>query len=175
MSGHHRPELELQRARAQAAARDPVRHYFAFGSNMNPDRVRERGLSFDLVCGARLSGFRLVFDKSAPQHPDSGHANIAWAPGEVVEGVLYRLVDAMQIWHMDPFEQAPINYSREVVRVVTDAGSEVAWTYIANPARRRAGGKPERAYLAHLLAGRPWLSPAYHARLAAWPVVDPDD
>lgn len=154
--------------------RDPVIHYFAFGSNMNPERVRARGLRFETLAGARLEGFALVFDKSAAEHPGSGHANIAWAPGETVEGVLYRLVDPDQILVMDAFERTPINYSREVVRVTTVGGSEVAWTYVANPARRRPNGRPERAYLAHLLAGRPWLSDAYHARLAAWPVVDPD-
>lgn len=154
--------------------RQPVLHYFAFGSNMNPARVRERGLRFDRILAGRMSGYRLSFDKSANEHPDSGHANIAWAPGEVVEGVLYRLVDAGQILLMDPFEQTPINYSREVVQVSTDEGMEVAWTYIANPARRRPHGRPERAYLAHLLEGRRWLSVDYHARLLAWPVVDPE-
>lgn len=154
--------------------RQPVLHYFAFGSNMNPARVRERGLRFDRILAGRMPGYRLSFDKSANEHPDSGHANIAWAPGEVVEGVLYRLVDTGQILLMDPFEQTPINYSREVVQVSTDEGMEVAWTYIANPARRRPHGRPERAYLAHLLEGRRWLSVDYHARLLAWPVVDPE-
>lgn len=149
-------------------------HYFAFGSNMNPDRVRERGLSFDHVQGACLGGFTLVFDKVSPDHPASGHANIAWAPADWVEGVLYRLSDMRQILLMDRFERTPVNYSREVVQVETAAGRVTAWTYIANPAVRRAGGRPERAYLAHLLAGAPWLSPAYHARLLGWPVADPD-
>lgn len=156
-------------------SRTPVLHYFAFGSNMNPARVQQRGLRYVRIQAGRMPGFRLLFDKSANEHPDSGHANIGWAPGEVVEGLLYQLVDEQQILLMDPYEQTPVNYSREVVQVMTDEGSQIAWTYIANPARRRAHGRPERAYLAHLLKGRPWLSPAYYARLLSWPVVDADD
>ncbi len=152
----------------------PVVHYFAFGSNMNPERVRTRGLLFDAISGARLDGYRLTFDKAAPEHPRSGHANIAWDPEDVVEGVLYRLADPEQILRMDPFERTPVNYSREVVRVVVDGCDEVAWTYIANPARLRPHARPERAYLSHLLAGRPWLSPRYFDRLAMWPLADAD-
>lgn len=154
----------------------PPHHYFAFGSNMNPQRVRDRGLEFARVCGARLAGFDLVFDKRAADHPGCGHANIAWAPERVVEGVLYELVDEQQILRMDPFERAPVNYSREVVTVLVEAagpGTRIAaWTYIANPAVRAPGARPEAAYMAHLLEGRPWLSPAWVARLEAWPLAD---
>ncbi len=152
--------------------RGPHLHYFAFGSNMNPQRVRSRGLVFDHLQGARLPGYRLVFDKAAPEHPGSGHANIAWARGHTVEGVLYRLAGEREIEKMDPFERAPINYSRELVLVETASATLAAWTYVANAAVRRANGRPEQAYLAHLLAGREWLSAAYHARLVAWPLAD---
>jgi gamma-glutamylcyclotransferase (GGCT)/AIG2-like uncharacterized protein YtfP len=86
--------------------------------------------------------------------------------------VLYRLVDADQILRMDPFERAPINYSRDVVTVTTDAGPVHAWTYFANAAVRVPDARPEAAYMAHLLAGRPWLSPEWIARLEAWPLVE---
>jgi gamma-glutamylcyclotransferase (GGCT)/AIG2-like uncharacterized protein YtfP len=149
-----------------------VHHYFAFGSNMNPERVRERGLAVIEVLAARLSDHALVFDKRAADHPGSAHANVVRAPGEVVEGVLYRLRSVDEILKMDVFERAPVNYSREVVHVHTDAGAVPAWTYYANAAVRMADGRPERAYLAHLLAGEAFLSRDYHARLAAWPVAD---
>ena len=73
---------------------------------------------------------------------------------------------------MDPFENAPINYSREVVEVQTHRGVVPAWTFFANDAVRVADARPEQAYLAHLLAGRPFLSDAWYARLAAWPTVE---
>lgn len=149
-----------------------VDHYFAFGSNMNPQRVRSRGLEVREACGGRLRDHALVFDKQSADHAGSGHANVVFARGETVEGVLYRLAAVEEILKMDHFERAPVNYSREVVRIETDGGDRWAWTYYANAAVRIADGRPERSYLAHLLAGETFLSAAYHARLRAWPVID---
>ena len=150
-----------------------VRHYFAYGSNMNPARMRERGVEFLEARGARLADMRLVFDKQARHHPGAGHANICRAPGSTVEGVLYRLLDADDIRAMDPFERAPWNYGRDAVLAEADGRPVAAWTYFANLAVRRPGLKPPAEYLQHLLAGRPWLSADYFSRLAAWPVAPP--
>ena len=139
---------------------------------MNPVRVAERGLRVTAACGATLRGVRLVFDKVSRLHPNAAHANIVYAPGEQVEGVLYRLQDTDEILKMDPFERAPWNYGRDAVQV--RAGDEVtwAWTYFANRAVRRDGLNPPAAYLAHLLAGRAYLSAGYFDRLARTPVAD---
>ncbi len=149
-----------------------VDHYFAYGSNMNPARVAERGLRVTTVGGASLKGVRLVFDKVSRLHPNAAHANIVYAPGEQVEGVLYRLASADEILKMDPFERAPWNYGRDAVQV--RAGDEVtwAWTYFANRAVRREGLNPPAEYLAHMLAGREHLSTDYFDRLARTPVAD---
>lgn len=148
------------------------RFYFAYGSNMNPQRVAERGLRFDRVCGASLAGMRLSFDKQSREHPHCGHANLTFDRNDTVEGVLYALHDDAEIARMDRFEQAPINYSRDVV-VVTSASERIAaWTYFANPAVTRNGLRPARIYLEHLLAGRPYLSPGYFERLRGTRCVD---
>ncbi|MEZ5560780.1 MAG: gamma-glutamylcyclotransferase family protein [Pseudomonadales bacterium] len=141
--------------------------YFAYGSNMNPDRVAERGLLVQRAESARLPGYRLLFDKTSNQHPGVGHANVAWAPEAEVEGVLYWLAAPDEIVKMDRFERTPVNYSREVVQVHTAAGPVPSWTYFANPAVRRAGLKPPRSYLRHLLAGAAYVSPGYLAMLEA--------
>ena len=155
--------------------------YFAYGSNMNPDRVRTRGLEFHSLRAACLHDTRLVFDKVSSQHPGVGHANMVYAPGDRVEGVLYQLKDADEIIKMDRFERAPINYSREVVQVhvglketsFSSDGTEesvvACWTYFANPAVRQSGLLPPRSYLEHLLQGRAYLSERYYQNLAAWP------
>lgn len=146
--------------------------YFAYGSNMNQARVRDRGLAVVSAHAARLPGFTLLFDKHSPSHQGVGHANIAYDPAGTVEGVLYCLADEAEIFKMDPFEGSPISYSRDVIEVHTDAGRVGTWTYFANPAVRRAGLLPPRSYLAHLLAGQPFLSPPYFQRLAAWECVE---
>ena len=161
---------------------DMVDCYFAYGSNMNPARVEERGIRFDHACGARLSGFELAFDKTARHHEGVGHANLLYRPGGVVEGVLYWLSATTEIGKMDPFERAPINYSREVVQVQVATADLPAmtptdgvtvrvssWTYFANPAVRRPDLRPPRTYMNHLLAGEPFLSSDYLAMLQSWP------
>ena len=165
-----------------------VARYFAYGSNMNPERVRERGIRFDHAAGARLEGFALVFDKTSKKHAGMGHANVQRSPGQVVEGVLYWLETAEEIGKMDRFESTPVNYSREVIHVRVQAAhlpthapvgapaahpaSEVlitTWTYFANPAVRQSGLLPPRTYLDHLLAGRQFLSDRYYEMLQAQP------
>jgi cation transport regulator ChaC len=148
------------------------RWYFAYGSNMNPARVIARGLAFDTIRGGALPGVRLTFDKQSREHPRGGHANLTFDRHGQVEGVLYRLRGPDDIVLMDRFERTPINYSRDVVEVQAGGAAIVAWTYFANPAVVRPNLRPERAYLEHLLAGRAYLSDAYHAFLAATVCVD---
>ncbi|MFU8817687.1 MAG: gamma-glutamylcyclotransferase family protein [Pseudomonadales bacterium] len=151
-----------------------MRTYFAYGSNMNALRVRERGLAVAHIESASLPGFRLLFDKHSAPHEGAGHANIAYAPGSVVEGVLYWLADVDEIVKMDRFERAPVNYGRDVVQVQTGTGAVACWTYFANPAVRRAGLRPPRSYLNHLLLGKPYLSAGYFAALQALVCAEDD-
>ena len=140
--------------------------YFAYGSNMNPARVSQRGMPFDAVCGAVLEGVRLSFDKQSRTHAGSGHANLTIDAGAYVEGVLYQLHRTEDIELMDPFERVPINYRRDIVAVSADGRRLDAWTYFANPEVIRPNLRPERAYLVHLLAGRPYLSERYYEWLS---------
>ena len=132
---------------------------------MNPERVLQRGLRVRDPRGARLPDFRLAFDKMSRDHDGVGHANIHFARGQTVEGVLYELHEATEILKMDPFEKAPWNYGRDKVRVITGGGEIWAWTYFANPAVRVAGLRPTSEYLSHLLAGRRFLSEQYLRQL----------
>ncbi len=150
----------------------PVDHYFAYGSNMNPDRARTRGLGFTAISPARLRGMRLVFDKVSRAHPGVAHANIVYAPEDTVEGVLYRLRSPDEILGMDPFERVPVHYGRDVVYVASGGGHTPAWTYFANPAVRKDGLRPPCSYLGHLLAGRDYLTPRYFRWLERTPCAD---
>ncbi len=147
-----------------------VCHYFAYGSNMNTARVAERGLATGRVQRAVLPGYALVFDKVSRAHPECAHANIVYAPGEVVEGLIYQLARTQEILKMDRFENAPVNYGREVVEVTAEVdgvGAPIAaWTYFANAHARKPGLLPPASYLAHLLKGEPYLSADYFAWLS---------
>lgn len=146
--------------------------YFAYGSNMDPERVRARGLVVDESRGGVLSGVRLTFNKQSRDHPLGGHANLTFDREARTEGVLYRLYDPNQIALMDRFEHTPINYSREIVKVLATGEVIAAWTYFANPAVIRPNLRPERSYLRHLLAGRSFISEAYYTWLCATVCAD---
>ena len=150
-------------------------HYFAYGSNMNPNRVRERGIQFTRALSAALAGFELRFDKVAAAVPGGAHANIGYAPRKTVQGVLYELAHGMEITKMDRFEMAPVNYSRELVCVDTADGPCWAWTYFANRGVLGAGLLPPRAYLDHLLAGADYLPDRYLEWLASIECVETND
>ncbi len=134
---------------------------------MNPERVRERGIGFDEVLAGILPDMRLTFDKRSRHQVGAGHANIRFARGEFVAGVLYRLTSPEEILCMDPFEVAPRHYGRDAVWVQTEAGNVAAWTYFANTAVIDPTLKPPRWYLQHLLAGKEYLPADYAHRLEA--------
>ena len=138
-----------------------IHFYFAYGSNMNPERVAERGLVTRDKMGATLSGYKMLFNKRSTGIPGVGHANIEYDKQGVVEGVLYELVSSEEILKMDPFERAPVNYGRDRVCLETAGGPRWAWAYFANAALLQDDLLPERAYLDHLLKGKPYLSDSY--------------
>ncbi len=159
--------------------------YFAYGSNMNPQRMRQRGLVFTRAVAAALPGHALVFDKRAARVAGAGHANIRYCPGATVHGVLYFFAEPDMMQRMDPYEQAPINYGREVFLLATahgdlgppTAGSArawvPAWVYVGNPGVLQDGLRPEPAYMAHLLSGAPYLPADYVAALRSIECLPP--
>ncbi len=140
-------------------------YYFAYGSNMNPERMRARGLPFADYCPARLPGYALAFNKRAHNKSGIGYANIERRVGAEVEGVLYRLESDADLLRMDRYEGTPVRYSREIFAVVAGSETVPAWVYVANPAYIASALRIEQNYINHLLAAEGLLSPAYQARL----------
>lgn len=140
-------------------------YYFAYGSNMNPQRVADRGLRVRQARAGKLENMALRFNKRSRHNMQWGCANVAWCPGASVEGVLYSLVDSEQITRMDPFEGAPRYYSRERFAIHCEDQIVDAWVYIANPAVIDNSLKPLRWYLGQLLEGKAYLSLEYQQHL----------
>ncbi|SHE28838.1 Uncharacterized conserved protein YtfP, gamma-glutamylcyclotransferase (GGCT)/AIG2-like family [Modicisalibacter ilicicola DSM 19980] len=146
-------------------------YYFAYGSNMNVQRVAARIGETRRALPGVLPGFQLRFDK-ASRIPGIAHANVAAHPGHEVEGALFELIEPGQIELMDPFEGVPRDYRRERHTIETAEGGIEAWVYIAQPERIRPSLRPAREYLEHLLAGEAFLSTDYHDRLARVEAVE---
>ena len=127
-------------------------YYFAYGSNMNPERMRKRGVPFFSYRRAVLKDHRLAFNKLCRLYEGGfGCANVEPAKGEVVEGVLYEVDLSEAIPTLDYYEGYPNHYERKVLKVETDDGEVEAFVYIAHPSKVREGLKPSPEYLYHLL------------------------
>ena len=152
-----------------------VHHYFAYGSNMNSDRVRQRKMSFESASSGRLLDYSLRFNKRSVKYPGAAAANVVASAKGVTEGVVYRLVDPVQIEMMDPYEGYPVLYRRTALPIVTKAGVVDAWVYIANEDHVAEGLAPAQWYLNHLLAGRRYLSDSYFESLSQTKCLDDSD
>jgi len=146
--------------------------YFAYGSNMDSTRMRDRGVSFSARVPAVLEGYVLRFNKTATRNPKEGYANIVEARKERVEGCLYDILDP-DISKLDGYERYPQHYDRKTLPVRLNDGSTVqAVVYVAQPDKVRAGLKPAKEYLDHLLLGKDILSSAYYKKLASTETLD---
>ena len=149
--------------------------YFAYGSNMNATRVRQRQMGFEDAFPGQLAGYRIAFNKRSLKYPGAGAANVMVSRGEKTEGVVYRLTEPGQITKMDTFEGYPRHYDRRMLSIETRYGKITAWVYIANATFVAEGLKPARWYLNHLLLGREYLSTAYFDVLSRTPCLPSSD
>ena len=156
--------------------------YFAYGSNLDPEQMRERCPHHVVVGLAVLHDHKVAFPLYSNQW-GSGVAGVVRAHGEKVWGVLYELDDE-DLAALDVFEdwKGPRNqhnlYERETVTVELvrpDDGSVPrrvrAYTYlprVANPS------PPSRRYLDTVLRGARHhrLPEEYVERLAAVETVN---
>lgn len=140
-------------------------YYFAYGSNMDPERMKKRGVKFSLRVRAVLKGYALKFDKVVSGNSEEGYANIVKDEHSEVEGVLYEIYQE-GLEKLDSCEGCPSHYKQITVKVLLDDGKEVeAKTYIANSEKIKEGLKPRKEYLSHLLAASDVLSPEYIKKL----------
>ena len=147
-------------------------YYFAYGSNMNPQRMIVREAFFTERISARLHDYKLIFNFRRSQNPTESAANVIPDLGNCVEGALY-LTDEKAISRLDVFEGYPVHYRRDEVTVVTEDGREInAFVYIANDDKTADGLKPSKEYLGHLLAGQDLLSEDYFNNLQKTETLD---
>ena len=135
--------------------------YFAYGSNMNPERMKKRIGWQPPLRSAVLEDYQLLFDKVSN---NGGKANIRPLKGEKVEGVLYQ-VEAKDLLSLDGFEGVSGGHYARVRLVVNILGEDecIATAYIA--LKTGPENPPTREYLDHLLAGAEYLSTEYLSKL----------
>ncbi|NOZ25889.1 MAG: gamma-glutamylcyclotransferase [Nitrospirae bacterium] len=127
-------------------------NYFAYASNINLRQMRQRCPSARFVSRGRLKGYRLDFVLRSERW-GGGVAGIVPAPGEEVEGVLYR-ISSDDLERLDGFESVDRGrYYREKVRVdLPDGSTAEAWVYFPNP-DPDGPFPPSRTYLETIIEG----------------------
>lgn len=124
--------------------------YFAYGSNLVTERMRERGAPFTAARPALLRGHRLVFDKRG--FDGAARANVVPAPDRQVHGVVYELEDG-GLEALKGFASGYDLVEAEVEFPGADGAARVpAWLFVARP-DRRTNAPPTRSYVALILQG----------------------
>jgi len=156
--------------------------YFAYGSNLDPEQMRQRCPGHHVVGLAELRDHRLSFPLTSHDW-GGGVASVSVAHGESVWGAVHELSDE-DLRTLDGYEgyRGPGDqhnlYDRETLPVHlvrADDGSFPrrlhAWIYVARPANP---APPSSRYLDALLRGARHhrLPDEYVAKLAATPVAD---
>ena len=142
-------------------------YYFAYGSNMNPERIVERGIRFNGFEKGIIKNAKLKFNKTALKS-NEGFANISFNHKSDVEGILYEISNHREINKLDRFEGYPWHYTRCRMMIrLSNGGVKIACVYVANPVFVKSGLKPSKGYLNHLLQAKQYLSKEYYNKLEA--------
>lgn len=122
--------------------------YFAYGSNMDPEQMRERAPGARALGAARLPDHRLALTRESLL--GAAVATVEPAPGDEVWGVLWD-VTALDEARLDDYEEIERGgYRKAVAGVEIDGHRQTAMIYVAVPRRAR---RPSRGYVAGLVRG----------------------
>ncbi len=142
--------------------------YFAYGSNMAPQRLQARVPSAEPLQRAQLAGHELRFHKhSRVDGSAKCDACCTGEPGHVVHGLLYRM-DAEEKPFLDQCEGLGKGYEiKQVALRLEQGGSVSAFTYYATDIHPDL--RPYQWYKEHVLRGARYagLSEAYIRAIAA--------
>ncbi len=124
--------------------------YFAYDSNMDTDRLRERVSTFTLLGTGALKGYRLVFTKPSRSHRFS-YADLLQSSNHRIEGIVYRIsYEAMKV--LDKYEMLSVgDYRRTQEIVEMESGTQRVTLY--RGVRQSSDLKPAPQYLRHMIKG----------------------
>lgn len=135
-----------------------INYYFAYGSNMNPERMKAREVTFFERLPATLYAYELKLNKEMLD--GTAAANINPNPDSEVHGALY--ICTKDVFDkLDVFEMvADGHYSKECVPVNVRGKIYGAVTYIDHN-KINDELKINKEYLEHILRGEDLLPPEY--------------
>lgn len=137
-------------------------YYYAYGSNMDNERISRRIGQQTRRAGAILNGWALAFNKQAYKNglpvPGEGKGNIMPVRDKITEGILYE-VSLDQLKRLAGWE---IGYQPVKVKVnLKDGRIVTATTFVAMEKYIGQSLKPTRDYLKHYWKGCRIISKEY--------------
>lgn len=88
-------------------------YYFAYGSNMNANRMLGRDVDIYEMLPGILIGYKLTFNKISTVD-NQGYATIEKSKNNNVEGVIYQ-ISHQGLKRLDLFEGYPTHYIRKIL------------------------------------------------------------
>jgi gamma-glutamylcyclotransferase len=127
--------------------------YFAYGSNMNWEQMKQRCPSALFLGVGRLKDHRLAITRKSRRRL-CGTADVIEEPGSVVWGIVYE-IEAAELLVLDGFEDG---YRRESMNISVSGQEATAWVYIAE--KELCPPPPSAHYKRLMLEGaRHWRLP----------------
>jgi gamma-glutamylcyclotransferase len=158
-------------------------YYFAYGSNMDEDRLKDRMKKTSGFCSnfsvgtykviglGTLEGYKLVFNKINNVFRGAGYANII-KEDSTVEGIIFE-IDDNGMKRLDCNEGVSSgHYYKKYININTKKGTLNCAVYIANDDKTKDGLKPTKEYLSCLLKGKEYLSEEYYEKLTKIETID---
>lgn len=139
-------------------------YYFAYGSNLNPERMNTRKAFFKSRKLGKLLDYEFIINKVTASGTLA--ANIRPKHGATVYGALYKCTQET-LGALDLFEK---NYSRQKLNIITEDGDAIeAIAYIAGVENcSDTLNIVSKDYLEHILCGRDILPADYVAFLESF-------
>ncbi len=106
-------------------------NYFAYGSNMLLERLRERVPSASLITAAKLPGHALKFHKRSVDGSGKCNAFETGNPEDEIYGVIFQ-IDKAEKPALDRAEGLGRGYSQKEVKLIDLDGDLTAYTYVAD-------------------------------------------
>ena len=129
-------------------------YYFAYGSNMSLEQMKERcGNLWKKVGIGYVEGYELVFDGYSSTR-GGPTANMVENPNERVWGVVFEFNSFDDLTNcLDEYEGYPFSYTRKEFGVfLPEMGKKIkAIAYVRSEPKKR--GKPPRSYIETILKG----------------------
>ncbi len=126
--------------------------YFAYGSNLHPERLRERTPSAQVIGLVELPEHELCFHKLGQDGSAKCDARQTGDTRHTVHGVVYRIEERHRA-ELDWAESRGEGYDARIVRLRSGARHLQAWSYHARGEAIVSGLKPFDWYLDYVVAG----------------------